>query len=68
MSKSPEELLAEINGKINVINSLSPRPFLVKLDPSTEEVSLSDLVIESGILSSILEGIKTRLSTENILP
>lgn len=64
MVNDPAALLAEVTAKINVINSLSPRPLLVPLEVSLDEIPVNSLLIELEILSSIIENIKTRLSTE----
>ena len=64
MVNDPAALLAEVTAKINVINSLSPRPLLVPLEVSPDEIPVNSLLIELEILSSIIESIKLRLSTE----
>lgn len=64
MVNDPAALLAEVTAKINVINSLSPRPLLVPLEVSVDEIPVNSLLIELEILSSIIENIKLRLSTE----
>lgn len=64
MVNDPAALLAEVTAKINVINSLSPRPLLVPLEVSIDEIPVNSLLIELEILSSIIENIKLRLSTE----
>ena len=64
MAKDPAALLAEVTAKIKVINSLSPRPLLVPLEVSLDEISVESLLIELEILSNIIENLKLRLSTE----
>ena len=64
MVNDPAALLAEVTAKINVINSLSPRPLLVPLEVSLDEIPVNSLLIELEILSSIIENIKIRLSSE----
>ena len=64
MANDPAALLAEVTAKINVINSLSPRPLLVPLEVSLDDISTESLLIELEILSSIIESLKARLSTK----